>query len=98
MDFTSQLTSRDHNLMLEGDLVIIYERHDSLDYMYLEAGKMLNCKHVRMLYICIGYMQLASQLIYCSGLRRARSITMISSISSSEVKYTPEWPVAGYMR
>jgi hypothetical protein len=32
--------------MLVGDLVIVYERHDSLSYIYLEKGQMLNCKHV----------------------------------------------------
>ena len=46
MDFIASITERDHNLMLEGDLVIVYERHDSLNYIFLKSGDILNCKHV----------------------------------------------------
>jgi tRNA (adenine57-N1/adenine58-N1)-methyltransferase len=31
--------------MKTGDLVIIYERHDSLDHFYLSAGNILNIKY-----------------------------------------------------
>jgi hypothetical protein len=31
-------------IMKEGDLVVCYERHDSMDHIYLEAGKIFNNK------------------------------------------------------
>jgi hypothetical protein len=46
MDFSSRLTSRSHNYMVEGDLVIVYERHDSMDHIYLKHGDVFNNKHV----------------------------------------------------
>ena len=30
--------------MKNGDLIVAYERHDSMDHFYLEAGKILNNK------------------------------------------------------
>ncbi len=31
-------------LMQDGDLIVVYERHDSMDHFYLETGKILNNK------------------------------------------------------
>ena len=82
--------------MLDGDLVIIYERHDSLDYMYLEAGKMLNCKHVRIFNVRM--VLLHNPLMHCLASRsRAHSIMMTSSTNNSAVKYIPASHVDGYM-
>ncbi len=38
------LTDPFPKVMKDGDLVIAYERHDSMDHFYLAAGKILNNK------------------------------------------------------
>jgi hypothetical protein len=39
MDFVKSVESRRPNVMKAGDLVIVYERHDQLDHIYLRKGK-----------------------------------------------------------
>lgn len=39
MDFTKPAPVQRPRLMKQGDLVIVYERHDQLDHIYLKRGK-----------------------------------------------------------
>ena len=39
MDFTKSSQFQRPRLMKPGDLVIVYERHDQLDHIYLKRGK-----------------------------------------------------------
>jgi tRNA (adenine57-N1/adenine58-N1)-methyltransferase catalytic subunit len=47
MDFskTSDLRFQRPRLMQDGDLVVVYERHDSLDHIYLKTGKIFQNKY-----------------------------------------------------
>lgn len=44
MNFTKNIKSKRPRLVEEGDLVILYERHDSLDHFYVKKGEILNNK------------------------------------------------------
>lgn len=39
MDFVKTTVNRRPRIMKAGDLVIVYERHDQLDHVYLKPGK-----------------------------------------------------------
>lgn len=45
MNFAVQKSyQRRPKLIESGDLVVVYERHDALDHVYMEAGKILHNK------------------------------------------------------
>lgn len=44
MNFTKEKSRQRSKVMNDGDLVIVYERHDSLNHFYLKAGTVFNNK------------------------------------------------------
>jgi tRNA (adenine57-N1/adenine58-N1)-methyltransferase len=44
MDFAKKRNKRLPNLMEDGDLVVIYERHDALDHFYIQKGQIFQNK------------------------------------------------------
>jgi hypothetical protein len=81
--------------MMDGDLVIIYERHDSMTHLYLEKGKIFQNKHVNWNKSSLPSSFVKIQNIFLCN--RAHSTMMIFYTSSLEAKFHREIPRAGYV-